>query len=306
MTLDEAIHRACSEVGIKPPPGRLEHRRWINTDTLGKHGKGDGRLIVDEDRVSSFNWQTGDKATVWLEDRKPIERRVALRRTAEDDKEARLRHARAADIAKQLLTVARQGTHPYLAAKGYANELALIVSTDDVRKIGGDYLVSGAGTAGAVLVPARIDHRLTSVQLIWENGSKKFLFGGEMGAASHRIAAGRDTWLCEGYATGLSLRTALKGLGRVDTVLVCFSAANIVKVAKTVRGRCYVAADHDAPPASNPDQFGGIGAGEHFARLSGRPYILPPDVKTDINDLHMRAGIFAVQRIIGELIRRAA
>lgn len=119
----------------------------------------------------------------------------------------------------------------------------------------------------------------------------------------HRIASGERTWLCEGYATGLSVRAALRGLNRRDTVLVCFSASNIVKVASTVSAH-FIAADHDAPPAAKPDQFNGLGAGEYFARKAGIPYLIPPQAGTDINDLHKSAGIFAVQRLITGLLRR--
>jgi putative DNA primase/helicase len=154
-------------------------------------------------------------------------------------------------------------------------------------------------------VPARIDAHVVSAQLIWGDGTKKFLYGGEMGGASHRIASGADTWLCEGYATGLSLRAALWGLNRHDTILLCFSAANIAKVAPAVRGRCFIAADNDAPPKANPDQFGGLGTGEFYARKSGRPYLMPPEQGQDVNDLHTAAGIFAVQRLISNLLREA-
>lgn len=121
-----------------------------------------------------------------------------------------------------------------------------------------------------------------------------------MGGAVHRIAKGRDTWLCEGYATGLSLRVALKSLNRADTILVCFSAFNIVAVARSINGRCFIAADHDKPMP----QFDGLGTGEHWARAAGKPYAMPPALG-DINDMHMQGGIFAVQKLVSELIRRA-
>lgn len=311
MTLDEAIDRACADVGITPPKGRIDIGKWINADTLGKHGKGDGRIIADEERVTAFNWQTGDKATVWLKGREnitPADRQKYARQMAETERKARERAAHAAMVATSIVTASTVGTHPYLAGKGFPAEPALVIGRDALINIlvANRKRVDSMVTDGrsALVVPARLGRDVRSVQIIWEDGAKKFLAGGEMGGAHHRISSGRDTWLCEGYATGLSLRAALKGLGRSDTVLVCFSAANIVKVAKDVRGRCYVAADHDAPP--DADQFNGLGTGEHYARLAGRPYIMPPDVKTDVNDFHMAAGIFAVQRLVTDVLRRAA
>lgn len=316
MILEDAIHKACADVGIQPPKGRVQHRRWTRTDILngGASGKGDGSVIVDEDRVTGWNWQTGEMKTVWLkEDRTPEDKRRFAERRAKDEAEERRKAARAAQIAFNLVAAARQSTHPYLARKGFPDELPLTLDAEQVRDIAGfadrngeffpaDYLVGGKR---AIVVPARIDRKIASVQLIWEDGTKKFLAGGAMGGASHRIATGAATWLCEGYATGLSLRAALRGLHRTDAILVCFSAANIVKVAHSIEGRCFVAADHDLPPKSNPDQFGGIGAGEFFARQAGVPYAMPSEPGTDINDLHVAAGVFAVQRLVSDLVRSA-
>jgi putative DNA primase/helicase len=305
MTLDEAISQACASVDVVPPAGRVAMNKWVKADTTGKNGKGDGRIICDDERVTCVNWQTGDKATVWLKQERTVEdkRRYAQQRVKDREHE-RARAERAADIAHELIAAAQPGQHPYLARKGFASERPLVVHADAVRRIGGDYLVpEGAHTA--IVVPARINQKTTSVQLIWTDGTKKFLYGGDMGGAAHRIASGRDTWLCEGYATGLSLRAALKGLNRRDTILVCFSASNIAKVAQSTLGRRWIAADHDAPPAAKPEQFGGVGAGEFYALKASAPFVMPPAVGMDINDMHQASGIFAVQKLIATTIREA-
>ncbi|GHA13505.1 hypothetical protein GCM10007989_05130 [Devosia pacifica] len=240
---------------------------------------------------------------MWLKEQRTAEdKRRFAERKARDEKRDRERSERASNIAERLVTTAKMDGHPYLRRKGFQTEKALVIGADAVREIGGEYLVPDRAMS-AIVVPARVGVRLASVQLIWEDGTKKFLAGGQMGGAWHRIATGADTWLCEGYATALSIRMALKGLGRRDTVLVCFSAANIVKVSGSVRGRCFVAADHDMPPSANPEQFGGLGAGEHFARQTGKPYTMPPGEKMDLNDLHAAEGIFAVQRLILSILR---
>lgn len=302
MTLEEAITTACARVGIVPPKGRIELRKWIKADTGTRNGKGDGRVICDEDRATAMNWQTGDSVTVWLrENRTPEEKRQYRQRRQDDERKARERARRAADTARALVGAAMAGQHPYLASKGFPDEMVLVVSAADVERIAGDYLVPDNQNT-AIVIPARIKNDIASAQLIWPNGTKKFLYGGEMGSAYHRIASGERAWLCEGYATALSLRAALRGLNRRDTVLVCFSASNIVKVASAV-GAHFVAADNDAPPPAKPDQFDGLGAGEFFARKAGLPYLMPPKVGTDINDLHQTSGIFAVQRLITGLLR---
>lgn len=303
MTLEEAINQACSRVGIVPPQGRIDMRRWIKANTTGKNGSGDGRLICDDFRVTAHNWQTGESITVWLnEQRSPEEKRRFAKQRQEDERKARDRSDNAAAIAQRIVSAAKADHHAYLARKGFPDERPLVLDAKTIAEIGGRYLAPEGG-GDAIVVPARIGERITSVQLIWESGAKKFLFGGDMSGAAHRIATGSATWLCEGFATGLSLRAALRALNRRDTVLVCFSASNIVKVAAQVQGRRYIAADHDAPPAANPDQFGGIGAGKYFARKSGQPFLMPPIEGTDINDLQQAEGIFAVQRLVTGLLR---
>jgi putative DNA primase/helicase len=300
MNVNEAIEQACASVGIKPPRA-YQPGRWAKCDTLdGKSGKGDGRVNVDDLKVTAFNWKLGQSATIWLKDRdslSPVEKRQFAERKAKDDAEQKRRTDEAARIASAIVETATLKSHPYLAAKGFASEKALVVDSSTVRRIGGEYLIAGER---AVVMPARMGQRITSVQLIWEDGTKKFLAGGEISGSCHRIAKGADTWLCEGYATGLSLRSSLKSLNRADTVLCCFSASNVAAVAKRIDGRCYIAADHDKPM----EQFGGLGTGEHWARVAAKPYALPPE-PGDINDMHMSAGIFAVQKLLAETIRKA-
>jgi putative DNA primase/helicase len=306
MTLDQAIEQACRDVGIFPPK-KTAFGRWLNTDTLaGKSGKGDGRVIVQEHFVTAWNWQTSEKSTVSLRDGLSAkEQRTVAQSVARSKAKAEKDAARAAEQAEQLIAAATLSTHPYLVAKGFPDEQAMVVSADTVRKVVGEYIVP-AGAGSAVMIPARRSGKVTSAQLIWESGVKRFLFGGEIGGASHRIASGAYTWLCEGYATGLSLRAALKGLGMRSTILCCFSASNIAAVARQARNRTFVAADNDPIPKADP--FNGLGTGEHYARQTDLPYGMPPTVGTDFNDMHQRDGIFAVQRVLTSVMagRRAA
>lgn len=304
MTPHEAIDQACAAVGIKPPRS-YKHGQWVKCDTLaGKNGRGDGRIIVDDLKATAWNHQTGEYQTIWLKDRAsltPVEKKQFAERKAKDEAEQRERAARAAHVAGQLLATAKLGTHAYLARKGFPTEQAHVLPAADVAEIGGKYLVA-EGAKTALIIPARIGQRVASAQIIWEDGTKKFLAGGEMGGATHRIATGGATWLCEGYATALSLRASLHAMNRRDTILVCFSASNIATVARKIEGRCFIAADHDPVPKADP--FSGLGTGEHYAQAASRPYAMPPEMG-DINDMHMSAGIFAVQKLLAETIRRA-
>lgn len=304
MTLDEAISAACDAVSIaRPKSYRLG--KWSRTNTRSRHGKGDGSVMVEEDRATAFNWQTGEKQTVWLNgERSEEDRRKSARVHAERQREQRQQADRASGIAQQIVAAAQLSTHPYLIGKGFRDERVMTVGADVVQRLtGGNYAIAGNR---AIVVAARRDEQVTTVQLIWEDGTKKFIFGGAVDGASHRIGTGVDTWLCEGLATGLSLRAALHGLRIKATILCCFSAANVAAVARrsSGRGRTFIAADNDKPMP----QFDNLGTGEHYARQTGFPYGMPPTVRTDFNDMHQEAGIFAVQRGLTKIMaaRRVA
>lgn len=304
MNLDDAIRQACDTVGIIPPKV-TKFGKWVQTDTKsGKNGKGDGRVIVNDDNVTGFNWQTGETATVWLKDAKTsVERKAISKSIQQNEREKEQAARRASQIANKLIVGAEMASHAYLKRKGFPGERVLVVPSDMVAEVGGKYLVPD-GARKAIVIPARIGQVVHSAQLIWEDGTKKFLAGGRIGSTRHRIATGADTtWFCEGLATGLSLRTAMKSLNRNDSILVCFSASNICLVARQWKyGRRFIAADNDKPLP----QFGGIGAGEHYAKQADAPYLMPATIGDDINDVHQREGIFAVQRLITNFIRGGA
>ncbi|PSJ64488.1 hypothetical protein [Kumtagia ephedrae] len=306
MTIDEAIREACSSVGVYPPKGGYKVGKWQKTDTLsGKNGKGDGRVIVNDAFVTAWNWQTGEKASVGIKGELSLGQRRQIAKDIENERRARIQRAeKAASIAKRLVAAAKLSPHPYLFRKGLELEKALVCGADIVAELAGpsnSYLIP-QGAQCAIVVPARIGDRVSSAQLIWEDGTKKFLYGGEMERACHRLASGSFTWFCDGFATGLSLRIALHSLNRRDCILCGFSAYNAAAMARAANGRRAIATDNDKPLP----QFDGLGTGEHYARLSGVPYLMPPKLGDDLNDLHCRDGIFVVQRLVSKFLREAA
>lgn len=298
MNIEDAISQACASVGIYPPKAR-GYGKWLSTDTLaGKRGKGDGRVIIDDKHVCAFNWQTGVSETIWLRDGVSVKERRQIAYAVRQQEEKRKGQVeRAAKRASAIIEASTSATHPYLVRKGFPQEQVLVIGAEYLRRHVGDYLIAGEQ---AIVMPARIGLRVTSVQLIWEDGTKKFLSGGSVGGSSYRISTGRETWLCEGLATGLSLRAVLKSLNRSASVLCCFSASNVATVAKSIDGQCFVAADHDKPQ----EQFAGLGTGEHWARQTRKPFFMPPEIG-DINDLHQSVGVFALQKLVSAFIREA-
>lgn len=302
-SIDEAISEACASAGIGLPRGR-DFGKWLKADTLsGRNGRGDGRVMINDMAVVAFNWQTGETVRVSLLDRIPVSRRREIREVVGDAEERRKEAEVMARVhAEAIVKSASMSAHAYLVNKGFPDEKVLTISRPMLLAIvGGDkssaYLVAGDE---AIVMPARAGSKVTSVQLIWEDGTKKFLFGGSVGGSAHRISTGNHTWFCEGFATGLSLRLALRAMGHASTILCCFSASNVARVANSViKGQRFIAADNDKPIP----QYGGLGAGEYFACNTRLPFTMPPNVGDDFNDMHLRDGIFAVQRHLTHFIR---
>lgn len=190
-------------------------------------------------------------------------------RIDEDLEQAKARK-RAAEKAQRMLAAAELRVHPYLERKGHPN-------------------VQGFVLDGMLLLPMRDaqTNALNSIQQITADGEKKFLAGGKARGSVYRIGSGQEAYLCEGYATGLSVKAALEALYRQATVVVCFSAANVAHVAERIGS--FVIADHDES-----------GTGQRYAEKTGLPWWMPPE-PGDANDWHQARGIRALADAIREL-----
>lgn len=225
------------------------------------------------------NWRVHTEPVFYRDERATAVDWAALRRRQEQEERERAeRAAAAARQAAEALKTAVPGPHPYLAAKGLPKASALVLPD------------------GALFVPMRDvrDNALLGAQVIrlvdneWE---KKMAWGMRAKGAVLKLGRGPRTILCEGYATGLSVRAAVELLRLPVAVLVCFSAGNMVHVASQIGGPRYVAADNDAS-----------GTGERCARETGLPWCMPDVIGEDWNDAHQRAGLMAVADAMRRLL----
>lgn len=293
-SLDDAMREACRAAGIKLPKRQPQPGRWTRTDTEERNGKGDAEVMLHDDRagVSVVNWQTGQRHTVRVSG-ETTGTAPARKRDPAREQEEREERESVARICAEIVKGCEQGKHPYLAAKGFPDELGLIHEAPwrhfPAGRLG-EALAKALpqGDGPLLIIPGRIGRQITTIQFITPAGDKKNILRGVMGGASHRIAAGRETWVCEGIATALSVRAALRLLGRSATVLSAFSAANVAKVASGIPG-AIIAADHDKPLP----QLHGLGAGEFHATASGCRWTMPPEMG-DFNDWHQSDGLRAV------------
>lgn len=295
VTLDDALRGACDAVGVEPPKRRLVPGQWVRTDTKGRNGKDDAAVLIFDDERGGMVWnhQTGQSQRFTVNGATEYRRDPEVeRRQRQRDAERLLQQQEVERICEAVVRGCETAKHPYLERKGFPEQLGLVCN-DPARHFPrgrfGEALAKALPGEGPFLViPGRIGQKITTVQFITADGAKKNILRGHMTGASHRIATGAQTWVCEGIATAMSVRAALKLLGVSATVLSAFSASNVEKVAAGIPG-ARIAADHDAPN----EHLEGKGAGEFYARRAGRPWTMPPALG-DFNDYHQAEGLRAV------------
>lgn len=134
---------------------------------------------------------------------------------------------------------------------------------------------------------------LVNVQLIRDDGTKRYLAGGQKAGAFHRIDGGELVAVVEGYATGLSVHLATGG-----TVYCAMDAGNLLAVAQIARrqhpdARILLCGDNDAHTQGNP---GKTKAEQAAAAIGG--LVALPSVAGDWNDYHQAHGLTKTQEAI--------
>lgn len=274
--------------GVSIDPNRLYASDKIKRcGTVDKPRSLNGSYLWNGDRGWIFNW-SGEARTVWFEDpqAKPWtdeEKRLWAAKRAFASTEQQRHYEQAALQADITLRSAKMDNHAYLEIKGFKETRGLVL--DD-----------------KLLIPMRnvTTNKLQGYQSIWWDDQerkyqKKMLHG--MRAKNAVLYLGNrdlpECWLVEGFATGLSVRDALRSVGLPASVVVCFSASNLVAVADQIKGKRYIFADNDESKT-----------GEKTAMQTGLPWIMSDTVSWDANDLHLKDSLFAVVEKIMLLRKR--
>lgn len=196
-----------------------------------------------------------------------------------EEAETHRKQASAARKASELLAQTKPDVHPYLKEKGLPDAATLVLPD-------GGLLVPMRDADSNGLIGAQVI-RLTNNE--WE---KKFLPGQRSSMAVYRIGMGTTPIFCEGLATGLSISEAVRQMRLALSVVVCFSAGNLTKVAKSA-GKGFVLADNDQS-----------GTGERAAIATGLPWEMPDQTGEDCNDVFMRSGVIGVCKLVQGVMRK--
>ncbi len=211
-------------------------------------------------------------------------------RAGQERKQVELRRHKAARRAAAIMQDSEQAHAPYLARK------SLGVCLCAVNRI----LIRDAGEnfpPASLIVPLYNEaNELVNVQLIREDGTKRYLAGGQKAEAYHRIDGGGLVAVTEGYATGLSVYLATGA-----TVYCAMDGGNLLNVAKIARrqhptAEIIVCGDHDLDEAGQRNEITQRQTEE--AAIAVEAVVALPPIPGDWNDYHQAHGLTKTQEAI--------
>jgi putative DNA primase/helicase len=302
MTSHDVVQQMMA-AGLDEPPlpldlsGKIRRfgpkkSQWYRLSEMRTAG---GSFVV----VGSFGDWRGEKHRVSVDWRGISEDEratlAAAREQARQAQEAERRRAAelaACSAAELWARAERDGQSDYLKRKG--------VQPEACRYLPG----------GAVVIPLlRYDEpretALKALQIIRADGAKRFTKGFQKPGVCLRlghVVVGEPLLVCEGYATGLTLRMAVD---RRLPVFVALDAGNLLPVAELLRGlhpqsHILLCADDDWRTDGNPGRHKAHKVSKQVADTAYTWPCFRPGRRgpkdTDFNDLHAREGLAAVRR----------
>lgn len=303
MSPQDVVHQMLA-AGLDMPPTPLDvsgkvrrfgpkKTHWYSLREMRTQG---GTFVV----VGAFgNWRGQESYRVdvdWKGISADERAELEQRRQAQADADAAARRVAAAQAAMNAhelwASAQREGTSQYITRKG--------VDAEACR-----YLADGSIVVPLLRYDEPRETALKALQRIWPDGRKRFTRGFEKPGTCLRlghVVVGERILVCEGYATGLTLRMAV---GRRLPVVVALDAGNLLPVADLMRqlhpdARLLICADDDWQTPGNPGRDKALKA----ARAVGQcDYVYPIFRRanrglkdTDFNDLHAREGLQCVRQ----------
>ncbi|WP_410198468.1 primase-helicase zinc-binding domain-containing protein [Aeromonas caviae] len=208
-------------------------------------------------------------------------------RAEADAKQAEQLRQKAARRAAAIMRDCEPGQAPYLVHKRLRWPHGAINRT--LIREGGENF-----PAGSLVIPLINEAaELVNVQLIRDDGTKRYLAGGQKAGAFHRIEGGELVAICEGYATGLSIHQATGA--SLYCAMDCGNLAAVAQIASRQhpKARILLCGDNDEHTQGNP----GKTKAEQAAAAIGGLVALPP-IAGDWNDYHQAHGLTATKEAI--------
>lgn len=211
-------------------------------------------------------------------------------RAGQERQQVELRRHKAARRAAAIMQDSEQAHAPYLARKSLGVCLCA-VNRILIREAGENF------PPASLIVPLYNEAaELVNVQLIRDDGTKRYLAGGQKAEAYHRIDGGELVAVTEGYATGLSVNLATGA-----TVYCAMDSGNLLNVAEITRrqhptAEIIICGDHDLDEAGQRNEITQRQT-EGAALAVGAVVALPP-VQGDWNDYHQVHRLAKTQEAI--------
>lgn len=292
------FQNAMRAAGLEPPeyiePGKLHRFPGLgksNGNTAGwckLFDDGIGGVFGDFAADISESWQAKREKPFTVAEKEAFKRDVEeVKAQTETDQKAK--HAEARERANLILAESVPSkSHCYLALKGIQPHGARLYKENLVLPIRDQQGV------------------LQTLQFIHTDGKKKFLSGGKVRGGHFSIGKPDGVLcICEGFATGASIREATG-----YAVAVAFDCGNLKAAALALRQnypdvKLIVCADDDSEAVGNP----GLIKAKEAAQAVGGLLALPnfgndrPLKVSDFNDMAAHLGLDAVRISIDEAIR---
>lgn len=270
----------------------VEDGRWHRVRTTDKPGKKNGAYMSRGTYGFVQNHATMPEADMWKPDAHElaqVDHAAMARRQKEAADQIKREQEAAAKRAGWILQNCQKTTHRYLQYKGFPEELGN-VWFDEKHQV------------NKLCIPMFVDRRVVGLQTIsdGEGFEKRFLYGQRTSEAVYVIDNRGPKVFAEGYVTALSVRAALQALKVRYTLFVCFSAANMKKIAAN-HGEGIVIGDYDKPSEHVP-HAGGMGL--KVCQDIGLPFWTSREVGVDFNDFCRRDGLFKASQALKPFFTR--
>lgn len=259
----------------------LESGRIIRCRTSDNRAKKNGAYMYDGG-VWGFvqNWAVHDSPQIWVTDKEVDQREIQLKIKASQEKYRQERariNQQAIKKAESILSLCSQDISAYLGKKGFP-EMCFNMLHED-------------GKDPMLCVPMKIDGKLSGLQMIAPDGTKKFIYGTNASLATFDIGINESNiFLCEGFANGLSLQKIFSLMKVSYKIRICFSAGNMAKVAQLHKDPILIG-DNDES-----------GTGQRVCMDSGKRFYLPERTGQDLNEECNKSGYLAVLQKIKKLL----